>query len=461
MREKREVDMTTGVIWKRLLAFTVPLLVGNLFQQLYNTVDSMVVGNYVGKDALAAVTSTSQIINTLIGLFMGFATGAGVVISQYYGARDRENMRRAIHTSVVFSLLMGIALSVIGVAASPWMIRAMRTPGSVIEGAEEYLHIYFLGAVGLVMYNMGAGILRAIGDSRRPLYFLILSSVLNVVLDLLFVVRFGLGVAGVAYATILSQFVSAVLIFAVLFASREDYGLRFSELGLSPAMLKKIVMIGLPTGLQLAVISFSNVFVQAYINDFDAAAMAGWGIRIRLEAFIFLPMQSIGLAITTFVGQNVGAGLTDRIREGVKVSLQMAMGITLLIIVPLFIFAPQVSAIFNQEEDVLHFAVLFLRSSLPFMVIACGNQIYAGALRGVGDARLPMVVMIGSFVVFRQIYLYVFSQLFDPLIVVALAFPAGWTLCSAIMFGIFHSKRWERDLAGSVGGTAEKSPASS
>lgn len=448
---KKNVDMTTGVIWKRLLAFMLPLLVGNLFQQFYTTVDSLVVGNYVGKDALAAVSSTSVIINALIGLFMGFSTGAGVVISRYFGAREPEKMRQAIHTAVVFSVVLGIALTVVGASLSSWMVQAMNTPPSVVDGAVQYLRIYFLGVMGLVLYNIGAAVLRAVGDSRRPLYFLITSSVLNIFLDVLFVLQFRMGVAGVGYATILSQAISAVLVFVVLFRSKEDYGLRVAELRISGAMLGKIVQIGLPAGFQLSVIAFSNVFVQAYVNAFDAAAMAGWGIQRRLENFILLPVQSISLATTTFVGQNAGARKPERIREGVGVSLKMSALVTTVIVAVLFIFAPQVSRLFNQEPDVVRFAVLFLRFSLPFMVINCGNQIHAGALRGVGDARVPMFVMIGCFVVIRQIYLFVVTKFTDSVIPVALAFPVGWVTCSLIMYLIFHSQRWERDLKMATG----------
>ncbi|MBQ5952072.1 MAG: MATE family efflux transporter [Lachnospiraceae bacterium] len=450
MHSKSDVDMTTGTIWKRILSFTLPLLVGNLFQQFYSTVDSIVVGDFVGANALGAVAATAQIINALIGLFMGFTTGAGVVISQYYGARSIESMRRAIHTAVVFSVFLSVVMTALGVCFTPWMVRAMKTPAAIAPEAVTYLRIYFAGGVGLVFYNMGASILRAVGDSRRPLYFLVLSSVLNVILDLVFVIAFRLGVAGVGYATILSQLISALAIFALLFRTQDDYGLRLSEMKIHWAMLKKIVGVGLPTGFQQSIIAFSNVFVLSYVNAFDAAATAGWGIRLRLEAFIFLPVQSISLATTTFVGQNAGAGKPDRIREGVSVSLKMSALITFVIVTVLFAFAPQVCRVFNQEPEVVGYAVLFLRWSIPFALVVCGNQIYAGALRGVGDARLPMLVMIGSYVLLRQAYLYVVTKLTDSVIAVTLVFPLGWTVCSVIMFLIFHSKRWERDLIRSI-----------
>lgn len=447
MDRKRDVNMTQGVIWKQLLTFMLPLLVGNLFQQLYNTVDSMVVGNYVGKDALAAVTGTSVIVNTLIGVFMGFAAGAGVVIAQAYGAGDVKKLRRAVHTSVSVTFIASFGFAAFGYFVTPLMLRMMRTPSSALAGATTYLRIYFLGVGGLMMYNIGAGILRAVGDSRRPLYFLILSTVLNIGLDLLFVVIWDKGVAGVAYATIISQFISAALVLLLLFKSREDYSLRFKELRPTGRILKQIVSIGLPAAVQQGLIAFSNVFVQSYINAFDTAAMAGWGIRTRVEAMIFLPMQSMALATTTFVGQNAGAQKPDRIRKGIQTALSMSLVLTAVLSVLTFIFAREMAFLFNQEEDVLYYSVLFLRFNLPFMIVAVFNQIYAAALRGVGDSRMPMVVMLLSFVGFRQIFLYIGSRMAHSLYFIAFAYPAGWIICSVILYGVIKSGRWERDLA--------------
>jgi len=446
MLKKREMDMTEGTIWKQLLLFMVPLLIGNLFQQLYNTVDSIVVGNFVGKSALAAVTSTTPIINTLIGLFQGFSTGAGVVIAQAYGAKDETRLRRSIHSAVWVTVLLGFLFMAGGYWLAPKMLYLMRTPDSVMAEADTYLRIYFLGALGLVLYNMGAGILQAVGDSTRPLYFLILSSLLNIVLDLLFVIRFDLAVAGVALATILSQFISAAALYLVLCRGRVPCRLQLKYFRPDADSIRRIFRVGLPTGVQMAVVSFSNVFVQGYINAFGDSSAAGWGIRTRLEAFLFLPMQSMGLAATTFTGQNIGAGKIDRVREGVRSAMGLSLLITFLIGLPVFIFAPQCAMLFSRDAEVLRYAVIYLRFCLPFTLAACTNQIHAGALRGAGDAGLSMVLMLVSFVAFRQVYLAIASHLTDSVYPIAFGYPAGWILCSILMFAVFRSRRWERDL---------------
>ena len=289
---QKSKDMTEGPILKELVLFSLPLLLGNIFQQLYNTVDSVVVGNFVSADALAAVTMTGSAVGTLVGFFVGMSTGAGVVISQRFGARDRAGLRKAIHTSLAATFFMGLAMMAVGYFVTPGLLRLMQTPETILPLATTYLRIYFLGIEGLMFYNMTSGILRAVGDSRRPLYFLILTSVLNVVLDLLFVIVFHLGVAGVAYATILSQFISGGLGIYVLARSKDDYGITMREMRIDSASLKKIIFIGLPVGLQQAVISFSNVFVQGYINSFGNASAAGWGAYGRVDAFVMLPLHS-------------------------------------------------------------------------------------------------------------------------------------------------------------------------
>ena len=347
------MDMTEGTIWKQLVLFALPLLAGNVFQQLYNTVDSIVVGNFVGADALGAVTSVAPAINTLVGLFMGMSSGASVVISQFFGARNNTQLRKSVHTSIVTTTLLAFVFMLVGYYMTPPMLRFMKTPDSITPLATTYLRIYFLGILGLMIYNMGSAILRAVGDSRRPLYFLILTSIMNVVLDLLFVIVFHLGVAGVAYATIISQFVSAILIMIVLFRSQECYSLRWNEMKIDQSMLGRIVYIGLPAGLQMAITSFSNVFVQSYINNFGAASTSGWGAYGRIDSFVILPMQSLALAATTFVGQNAGAGRIERIRTGIRTTLTLAIACTLAVCIPEFIIAPHVISLFSRDPQVM------------------------------------------------------------------------------------------------------------
>lgn len=444
------MDMTEGTIWKQLVLFALPLLAGNVFQQLYNTVDSIVVGNFVGADALGAVTSVAPAINTLVGLFMGMSSGASVVISQFFGARNNAQLRKSVHTSIVTTTLLAFVFMLVGYYMTPPMLHFMKTPDSITPLATTYLRIYFLGILGLMIYNMGSAILRAVGDSRRPLYFLILTSIMNVVLDLLFVIVFHLGVAGVAYATIISQFVSAILIMIVLFRSQECYSLRRNEMKIDQSMLGRIVYIGLPAGLQMAITSFSNVFVQSYINNFGAASTSGWGAYGRIDSFVILPMQSLALAATTFVGQNAGAGRIERIRTGIRTTLTLAIACTLAVCIPEFIIAPHVISLFSRDPQVMYYGALFIRLNCLFDVLCCMNQVHAGALRGMGDAKVPMFIMLGSFVVFRQIYLFIMSHLTGSIYPIALGYPAGWLVCSILMFLYFHYSHWDQKISRST-----------
>ncbi len=445
-RKKTVRDMTEGPIAKHLVLFALPLLGGYIFQQLYNTVDSIVVGNFVGANALGAVTSNMPAINTLVGMYMGFSSGASVVISQFFGARDIKRLRQAVHTSMITTLLLGIAMSILGVLISPALVRLMNAPPEVAPEAIVYLRIYFSGLLGLMFYNMGSAILRAVGDSRRPLYFLIFSSITNIVLDLLFVIAFGMGVAGVAYATIISQFLSCILVFAVLFRGQDVYRLSLKEMVISPDILRKITYIGLPASIQMMLTSFSNVFVQGYINRFGAASTSGWGAYQRIDAFTILPVMSIGLAITTFVGQNAGAKKPERIRSAVTIALRMSLAVTVFISTCLFILAPQAIGLFNREPDVLYFGTLFLRMIGPLDFVVCMNQVYSGALRGLGDTRAPMLIMLFSFVVSRQIYLFIASHLTASIYPIALGYPFGWLVCSIILTVYYRRSGWEKRL---------------
>lgn len=450
--KSRTRDMTQGAITKELILFSLPLLLGNIFQQFYSTVDSVVVGNFVSADALAAVTMTGSAVNTLVGFFMGMSTGASVVISQKFGAHDRCQLRKAVHTSLVGTFFLGLVLMAAGYTATPLLLRIMSCPESILPLATSYLRIYFLGIEGLMFYNMTSGILRAVGDSRRPLYFLILTSLVNVVLDLVFVLCFHWGVAGVAWATILSQFLSAFLGMAVLLRSQEDYRVRWNEMKADRRLLGQIVLIGLPAGLQNAIISFSNVFVQGYINRFGNASAAGWGAYGRVDAFTMLPLQSVALAVTTFTGQNAGAGNLDRIRKGISRSIGLSVVLTYAICTLEFFAAPGIVSLFNGDPDVIRYGALFIRLNCLFDGVAALNQIHASALRGVGDSKAPMLIMIFSFVVFRQIYLFCITRVIDSIVPVSLGYPAGWLVCSLIMAVYFRKSGWERRVR-AVSGT--------
>ena len=436
--------MTSGSIVKHLLLFAVPLLIGNAFQQLYNTVDSVVVGNYVGKEALAAVGSVAPIINMLIGFFNGLSAGAGVVISQRYGAHDGERVHRAVQTTVALTLALCVALTAIGVLMVPAMLRMMRTPQDVEAQAAEYLRIYFGGLSGLLLYNAGAGILRAVGDSRRPLYFLIFSALTNTALDILFVKFFRMGIAGAAIATVIAQSLSAILVLATLTRSTADYRITWSRLRFHRDALKRICSIGLPSALQMAVTSFSNVFVQSYVNRFGSSCMAGWTSYQKIDSFALLPMMSLAMAVTTFVGQNLGAGNRKRAHRGTYTGFGLALGITAAILAPLMVFAPQLISLFNREEGVLRYGTLFIRVMSPFYLLCVVNQIFAGSLRGAGVTKVPVLIMLSSFVVFRQIYLYVTYRLIGTILPVTLGYPMGWVLCSVLIYLYYRFGNWSK-----------------
>ena len=425
--------MTQGTIWRHLLQFSIPMAVGLLFQQLYNTVDTVVVGQFVGHQAQAAVGSTGPIINTIVGFCAGLATGASVIISQRYGAHDQVGLGKAVHTTVAVTFLMSLIATLVGQLIIDPMLRFMQTPDDVMAESRCYLSIYFSGVAGILFYNIGSGILRAVGDSRRPLVFLIISALLNTALDLVFVLVLGMGVDGVAYATVLAQVISALLILFTL--TREDggYGIRWRQLRIDRASLVSILKIGLPSSIQSAVTSFSNVFVQSYINHFGSACMAGYGIYNKVDAFALIPVQTISMSSTTFVGQNWGARQPGRARRGVRIAILMSLAATLTLGVLVFVLARPLLSVFSPEEEVVAYGERFIRIVTPFYVTICFNQIYAGALRGVGDATMPTVIMLASFVVFRQIYLAVTKALGAGFVAVALAYPMGWIMCSTLL----------------------------
>ncbi len=443
MSKTSTMDMTQGNIRKQLILFAIPLLAGNVFQQLYNTIDSIIVGRVVGASALGAVTSVAPAITTLVGFFMGFSAGASVIISHNFGAKDNKGLSKAVHTSIACTFILGLILMVFGYFITPPLLVFMSTPESVMPLAKQYLQIYFLGILGLMMYNIGSAILRAVGDSVRPLIFLIITSVLNIILDIYFVVNLRLGVAGAAYATIISQFVSAILTIIVLIRSKEVYRLRLTELKVDKKILSQIIKIGMPAGIQAAVISFSNLFVQGYINRFGEHSTAGWGAYGRIDNFVMLPMQSIALTATTFVGQNAGAGNVDRIKKGIREALLIAAVCTLVLVIPEFLAAPQLVKLFNSDPEVVRFGTLFIRMNCFFDILCCSNQTHAGALRGVGDAKAPMYIMLSSFVLFRQIYLFIASHITTSIYPISIAYPAGWLICSIIMLIYFNRSNWE------------------
>ena len=436
--------MSSGSIFRHLVNFSLPLMFGNLFQILYNTVDTWVLGNYVEGEAYSAVGSVGSITTLLIGIFMGLSAGAGVVISQYYGAKQEEKVQEAVHTSIAMTLILGVLFTVIGIVITPFMLGLMNMPDSAIPDASTYLFIYFAGVTGLMLYNIGAGILRAVGDSQRPFYFLVFCALLNTALDLLFVLGFDWGVAGVAFATVLSQLISAVMVLWVLMRSNSCVHLSLRKLKLHWSVLKKILIVGVPSAIQMAITSFSNIFVQGYINDFGTGCMGGWTSYAKIDSVVMIPMNSISLASTTFVGQNLGCNQVDRAKKGVSVALLLSVISTIALSIPVMVFARPLAAFFNADPDILHHAVLMLLWMTPFYFVSCFTNIYSGALRGAGNSKAPMIIMLSSYVAFRQIYLFVMSRVWNEVVPIVLSYPAGWIVCAIALTIYYHRTNLER-----------------
>lgn len=437
--------MTTGFIPKQLLYFCVPLILGNFFQVLYNTVDTMVVGNYVGKEALAAVGSTNQIINIAVFCFNGISIGAGVVIGQYFGAKKLDKLHTSVETTMAVTFIASVIFTILGVLLTPSMLRLIATPEDVMPAATVYLQIYFAGISGLLIYNMGSGILRAIGDSKRPLYFLILSSFLNIGLDLLFVLVFRLGIAGAAIATIISQFISAALVLLLLSMTDDIYKLTWKDMGIDLPILNKILAVGLPAGFQSMITAFSNSFVQAYINGYGSAVMAGWGCYNKLDQMVMLPLQSMGHAATTFVSQNIGADKVKRANQGTVTAVAMIVIFNFTVGMLMRIFARQAVELFTSDADVIESGIRFVKAISWFFWVNGINHSLAGSMRGRGDSKGPMLIMIICFVFVRQLYLFIVTRITagNP-VFIGLGYPVGWSACcitELVYYRLKHLKR--------------------
>jgi len=435
-------DLTKGSIVKAIILFSVPLLIGNLFQQLYNAIDSYVVGNYVGKVALAAVGASTPIINMLIGFFMGISTGAGVVIAQFFGAGDLSKMKKAIHNSIALTLVIGVVLTVIGLVFNDPILKAIGVPSDVFSEASTYLSIYFWSLIFVMIYNMGSGILRSVGDSKRPLYFLIFSSIINIVLDFLFVKNFGFGVAGAGYATLIAQAISAIMVMYVLMKTEDSYKVVLKDIKFDKEILLKIIKIGLPTGFQQSIVSLSNVIVQSYINVYGASVIAGYSVTIKIDGFVNLPLQAFNMAITTFVGQNIGAKQYNRVKKGAYITTFLAMVTIGFFVVIMYFFGRDFIALFNQEKDVIDAGRLMQLTFLPFYIFLPINQVINGVLRGAGRSAVPMYVMIFSFVFLRQIYLFLVTKVTSDVVYVFLGWPTTWVVCSLIFIVYFFKVQW-------------------
>lgn len=440
---EEKMSMTEGVVWKKIISFAIPIFLGNLFQQLYNAVDSLVVGNFCGNEALAAVSSSTSLQHLFIGFFQGVFIGASVLISRCFGAKDREGMDKAIHTTVVFAIVMGVILTIVGVAFTPTILRWMGTPENVMPNSVTYFRIYCMGLLGMVLYNTTNGIFNALGDSKHPLYYLIISSVTNAVLDLLFVGVFHMGVAGAALATTIGQFLSAILGLIHLMSGRFVVQIKVSKLRVYPGVLKQIILMGLPSGVQNSVNSMANLVVQANINAFGELAMGGCGSYSKLQGFVFVPVLSMSLALTTYVGQNMGANKPERVNKGIRQGMLISVVMAELLGVILFIFAPQLVGLFSQDPAVIAYGVQQARLETLFFFLLAITHTCAGALRGAGKTLIPMAVILSVWCAFRVAYIECMVRIIPDIRVVLSAYPVTWLISSVVLLWFIKRQNWE------------------
>nr|WP_317361266.1 MATE family efflux transporter [uncultured Blautia sp.] len=438
--------MTKGPIWKKIIAFAIPLFLGNLFQQFYNTADSLIVGNFLGSSALAAVSSSGNLIFLMVGFFNGLAVGAGVVVARYFGAKKFDLVQRAIHTIITLGFFCGIALTFVGVIAAPQILVLMGTPPEVLPNSVTYFRIYFCGSLAFVMYNFLVGILQAVGDSRHPLMYLIISSVTNIILDLILVAGFHFGVGAAALATVISQCLSALLCFLHLLRGPKEYRIYLSKLRLDSLLLKQIISNGLPAGLQNSIISLANVVVQSNINKFGQMAVAGCGSYSKIEGFAFLPITCFALALTTFISQNLGAKEYDRAKKGAVFGVICSVVTAELVGIVIYTFAPYLIAAFNNTPEVLSYGVAQAHTASLFYFLLAFSHCMAGILRGAGKSTVPMFVMLICWCIIRVTYITVTVHFIPDIRVIFWAYPITWTLSSIVFLLYFLKSDWIHGL---------------
>lgn len=425
--------MTEGTIWKQILRFSIPLILGNLFQQLYNTVDSIIVGNYIGSEALAAVGSSGSLINLLLAFCIGASAGAGVIISQYYGASDANGMKKAVHTTLAISVVSGAAMTVIGIAVTPMVLRWMGTPQEVFPQSVLYMRIYFGGILFSVIYNFAAGILNAVGNSKKALQYLVIAAGSNVVLDWVFVVIFHMGVEGVALATDISQFLSFIFIMWFMMRSEDMFKVYLKDVRMDWHMAGKIIKVGIPTGVQNMVISLSNVVIQSSVNSFGPTLMAAFAAYVKIDGFNIMPVMSFSMAATTFTGQNVGAKQYHRVKQGMWVSMAMGVVYTFITMVLLLKFGSQIVGVFVNDAEVISLGVYILRFFCPFYFILAIMHILAGTVRGTGKTLPPMFIIIFALCIYRVIWINITVPRFHDMKWIFMAYPISWAIGAVLM----------------------------
>lgn len=443
METRERQQITEGVIWKQLLIFFFPILMGTFFQQMYNTVDTIIVGRLVGTEALAAVGATGPLVSMVNGFFIGVSSGATVVLSQAYGAGDRKGVSDSIHTGVALSLLLGVMLTAIGICLGGRVMGWMGTPENCMADATTYLRIYFAGSIGTVVYNMGAGILRAMGDSKRPMLFLMVTCILNVVLDLLFVAVLHMGVAGAALATVLSQMISAVLPIVVLLRQKEDR-LELRKLRIERSLLGRILRIGIPAGLQFVTFDFSNILIQSGINSFGDITMAAWTAHGKTDALTWMVTGAFGVSITTFVGQNFGAQKYSRIRKGTWTCLAMGVVMVAALDALLLAFRTPILGIYTDNPEVIAVGSMVMLSIMPYEFLFMPIEVFAGTMRGVGNSLMPTLITGSCVCLFRVVWLMTAVRHWHSLKTLTLSYPLSWALAAAVFLVAYFKGNWLR-----------------
>ncbi len=455
-RKLAATQITEGVIWKQLLNFFFPILLGTFFQQMYNTVDTIIVGRYVGTQALAAVGSTAALINLINGFFIGLSTGATVLLSQFYGADNRQGARDALDTGMALSGVLGILTTFVGVFFGPAVLRLMHTPENCMVDAQNYVRIYFCGAIASMIYNMGSGILRAMGDSRRPLIFLIVACFVNIVMDLVCVVSLDMGVAGAAIATVGSQVVSAVLVVLVLLRLPEDYRLRFRQLRMDRGLLQRILYVGIPAGLQFITFDLANVLIQSGINSFGDVTVAAWTAYVKTDALTWQVSGAFGVSITTFVGQNFGAQKYSRIRKSVWVCMGMSVSLIAVLSAIVIFFRSFILGIYTTDPEVIRVGAYVMLWIIPFNAIFMPVEVFAGAMRGTGYSIMPTVITCTCVCLFRIVWVFTAVKRWHQIEMLALAYPISWVLCSTVFTIAYFRGTWLHKRIAEIGLEPEK-----
>lgn len=433
--------LTHGDYRKKIIRFMIPILIGQFFQQMYNTADALIVGNYLNAESLAAVTSTSSLVFLIIGFCLGFSSGAGVIVSRHIGAKDDVQISRSVHTAVLLGLVIGVVTSLFGVFLADDLLRLMGTPANIIDRAALYLRIYFGGSIAVVMYNMLVGIVQAAGDSRHPLYYLVISSVLNIILDIIFISVFHMGVEGAASATVIAQSVSALLVLRQLLTAQDATRVQLSKLRFDPENLRGILRFGFPTAVQDSVIDLSNVLIQSYINSFGSAAVAGIGASTRAEGFGFLLITAFSIAVTTFISQNIGAGEYERAKKGIRFTLLTSIVMIEAVGLIMFCFAPYIISAFSRSPEVIAFGTGRMRVCSLFYCLVGFSHISSAVMRGAGRPNVPLIVMLGCWCAVRVLILMTIGQTVHDIRLVYWIYPFTWALSSFVYIFFLRSTK--------------------